>query len=170
MVIGRGITSLEKYYIEDESLHKENFNAYYAFSEKSEVCEKILKMFGLDEVNGHIINGHVPVKIKNGESPIKANGKLFVIDGGISKAYQTATGIAGYTLIYDSHSLNLAEHKPFISGESEHTPKIHLVKRLGCRANISDTDKGAEISEQINDLRELLEAYKSGSIKEKPKN
>ena len=164
------ITFFEKYYIEDESLHKENFNAYYAFSEKSEVCEKILKMFGLDEVNGHIINGHVPVKIKNGESPIKANGKLFVIDGGISKAYQTTTGIAGYTLIYDSHSLNLAEHKPFIPGESEHTPKIHLVKRLGCRANISDTDKGAEISEQINDLRELLEAYKSGCIKEKPKN
>lgn len=164
------ITFFEKYYIEDESLHKENFNAYYAFSEKSEVCEKILKMFGLDEVNGHIINGHVPVKIKNGESPIKANGKLFVIDGGISKAYQSATGIAGYTLIYDSHSLNLAEHKHFIPGESEHTPKIHLVKRLGCRANISDTDKGAEISEQINDLRELLEAYKSGCIKEKPKN
>lgn len=164
------MTFFENYYIEDESLHKENFNAYYAFSEKPEICEKILKMFGLDEANGHIINGHVPVKIKNGESPVKANGKLFVIDGGISKAYQAATGIAGYTLIYDSHSLNLAEHKPFIPGESEHTPKIHLVKRLGCRANISETDKGAEISEQINDLRELLEAYKSGCIKEKPKN
>ena len=102
----------------------------------------------------------------NGEKPVKAGGKLFVIDGGISKAYQKATGIAGYTLIYDSHSLNLAEHKPFVAGESEHTPEIHLVERLERRANISDTDKGAELLEQINDLRELLRAYRSGEIKE----
>ena len=115
---------------------------------------------------GHIINGHVPVKIKNGESPVKADGRLFVIDGGISKAYQKATGIAGYTLIYDSHSLNLAEHKPFIAGESEHTPEIHMVERLDRRANISDTDKGRELLLQINDLRDLLDAYRSGDIKE----
>lgn len=112
------------------------------------------------------INGHVPVKIKNGESPVKADGRLFVIDGGISKAYQKATGIAGYTLIYDSHSLNLAEHKPFIAGESEHTPEIHMVERLDRRANISDTDKGRELLLQINDLRDLLDAYRSGDIKE----
>jgi fructose-1,6-bisphosphatase-3 len=157
----------ERYYLDDKALHKENYNAYYHYSEQAEVCERILEMFGLDPNNGHIINGHVPVKIKNGESPVKANGKLFVIDGGISKAYQSSTGIAGYTLIYDSHSLNLAEHKPFISGESELTPEIHLVERLNHRANISDTDKGAELLEQINDLRELLKAYRSGDIKQR---
>lgn len=150
----------------DAKLHKENYNAYYHFSEKPEICGKILEMFGLDPQRGHIINGHVPVKIKNGESPVKADGRLFVIDGGISKAYQKATGIAGYTLIYDSHSLNLAEHKPFIAGESEHTPEIHMVERLDRRANISDTDKGRELLLQINDLRDLLDAYRSGDIKE----
>ena len=156
----------ERYFLDDKKLHKENYNAYYPFSEQAEVCGWILEMFGLDPERGHIINGHVPVKIKNGEKPVKAGGKLFVIDGGISPAYQKATGIAGYTLIYDSHSLNLAEHKPFVAGESEHTPEIHLVERLERRANISDTDKGAELLEQINDLRELLRAYRSGEIKE----
>ena len=156
----------ERYFLEDKKLHKENYNAYYHFSEKPEICGKILEMFGLDPQHGHIINGHVPVKIKNGESPVKADGRLFVIDGGISKAYQKATGIAGYTLIYDSHSLNLAEHKPFIAGESEHTPEIHMVERLDHRANISDTDKGRELLLQINDLRDLLDAYRSGDIKE----
>ena len=157
----------ERCYLEDKALHGERYNAYYRFSESAGVCERILTMFGLDPAKGHIINGHVPVRIKNGESPVKAGGKLFVIDGGISKAYQSATGIAGYTLIYDSHSLNLAEHKPFIAGESEHTPTIHCVEKLAHRANISDTDKGAELLEQIGDLRELLAAYRSGAIKEK---
>lgn len=156
----------ERYYIDDNALHTENYNAYYQFSEQEGVCRKLLKMFGINDNSGHIINGHVPVKIKNGESPVKANGKLFVIDGGISKAYQKTTGIAGYTLIYDSHSLNLAEHKPFIAGESEHTPEIRVVERLGQRANVSDTDKGEQILEKISDLRELLNAYHSGLIKE----
>ena len=156
----------ERYFIADKSLHVENYNAYYHFAEQADVCRYILEMFGLDPDKGHIINGHVPVKIKNGESPVKAGGKLFVIDGGISKAYRKATGIAGYTLIYDSHSLNLAEHKPFISGESEHTPTISMVERLEHRANISDTDKGEELLGQINDLRELLKAYRSGAIKQ----
>lgn len=156
----------ERYYIDDKSLHKESYNAYYTYAESAEVCERLLEHFGLDKANGHIINGHVPVKIKNGESPVKAGGKLFVIDGGISKAYQKATGIAGYTLIYDSHSLNLAEHKPFIAGESEHTPTIRLVERLNRRANISDTDKGLEIMERINDLKELLNAYRTGVLRQ----
>lgn len=156
----------ESYYIDDEKLHKESYNDYYVFSQDVAVCNRILNMFGIDENRGHIVNGHVPVKIKNGESPVKADGKLFVIDGGISKAYQKATGIAGYTLIYDSHSLSLAEHKPFIPGESNQTPKIQLVEKLESRANISDTDKGEEILEKIGDLRKLLEAYKSGNIKE----
>lgn len=156
----------ERYFIDDKELWKENYNDYYHFSEQADVCGRILEMFGLDPLHGHIINGHVPVKIKNGESPVRADGRLFVIDGGISKAYQKATGIAGYTLIYDSHSLNLAEHKPFVAGESEHTPTIHLVEKLDRRANISDTDKGRELLEQISDLRELLAAYRSGEIKE----
>ncbi len=158
------IAFFERYFIDSSELQTERYNAYYSFSESEEVCRKILKKFGIDENKGHIINGHVPVKIKNGESPVKANGKLFVIDGGISKAYQKTTGIAGYTLIYDSHSLSLAEHKPFITGE-RYTPKIMLVEKLEHRANISDTDIGKEILEKINDLRELLEAYKSGAIK-----
>ena len=160
----------ERYFLDNKELQKENYNAYYHYFEQAEVCGWILEMFGLSPESGHIINGHVPVKIKNGESAIKAEGRLFVIDGGISKAYQKATGIAGYTLIYDSHSLNLAEHKPFIAGESEHTPEIHLVEKLARRANISDTDKGAELLEQINDLRELLSAYRSGEIKESGRN
>ena len=155
----------ERGLLEDKSLHTENYNAYYTFSDKAEVCMSLLEHFGLDPEKGHIINGHVPVKIKNGESPIKADGKLFVIDGGISKAYQSTTGIAGYTLIYDSHSLNLAEHKPFVAGESGNTPTIRLVEKLDRRANISDTDKGEEILDKINDLRMLLEAYKAGTIK-----
>ena len=157
----------ERYFIDDHDLHTENYNSYYQFSENADVCMKILEMFGLDPEKGHIINGHVPVKIKNGESPVKAGGKLFVIDGGISKAYQNATGIAGYTLICDSHSLNLAEHKPFIAGESEHTPTLHLVERFDHRANICDTDRGEELLAKINDLRELLKAYRSGIIKQK---
>lgn len=157
----------ERYYLDDKSLHTENYNAYYRHSEHADVCIRILEMFGLDSQKGHIINGHVPVKIKNGESPIKAGGRLFLIDGGISKAYQKATGIAGYTLIYDSHSLNLAEHKPFIAGESEHTPKIQVVEKLDQRANIADTDQGEELLAQIKDLGELLMAYKSGAIKER---
>ncbi len=157
----------ERYFLAEKELYKENYNAYYHFSEQPEICEEILKMFGLDPKRGHIINGHVPVKIKNGESPVKAGGKLFVIDGGISKAYQRATGIAGYTLIYDSHSLNLAEHKPFKADESEHTPTLHLVERLDKRANISDTDKGEQLQGQIDDLRALLAAYRSGTLKQK---
>lgn len=157
----------ERYFIDDKSLHKENYNSYYTFSENLEVCCDILNMFNIDIQKGHIINGHVPVKIKNGESPIKADGKLFVIDGGISKAYQQATGIAGYTLIYDSHSLSLAEHQPFISGESEHTPRVYVVEQMKKRINISDTDKGLEITQKIDDLKELLQAYRNGIIKEK---
>lgn len=157
----------EQYYIGDKELCRECYNSYYAFSENAEVCRKILRQFGIDEDKGHIINGHVPVKIKDGESPVKAGGKLFVIDGGISKAYQQATGIAGYTLIYDSHSLSLAEHKPFDRENDGEAPVIRVVEKLTSRANISDTDKGAQLSEQISDLHELLSAYRSGTIKER---
>lgn len=156
----------EQYYIDDEELWTEHYNSYYAFSENADVCREILRKFSIDEEKGHIINGHVPVKIKDGESPVKADGKLFVIDGGISKAYQRATGIAGYTLIYDSHGLSLAEHKPFDRENKGEAPVIRVVERLTSRANISDTDKGARLSGQISDLHELLNAYRSGIIKE----
>ena len=157
----------ERIFIEDDELHKEHYNPYYTLYESPDICSTILNTFGIDEKKGHIINGHVPVKIKDGESPVKADGKLFVIDGGISKAYQSSTGIAGYTLIYDSHSLSLAEHKPFVSGQSEHTPEVHIVEKMESRVNVADTDRGKEISEKISDLRELLEAYRNGIIKER---
>ena len=157
----------EQYYIGETELSRENYNYYYTFSEQPEICRRILKHFSIDEEKGHIINGHVPVKIKDGESPVKAGGKLFVIDGGISKAYQRATGIAGYTLIYDSHGLRLAEHKPFVPGSPEQTPEVRIVEKLQSRSNISDTDKGAALYEQIHDLQELLQAYRNGLIKEK---
>lgn len=146
---------------------RENYNAYYHLSEREDVCRRILRDFGIDENDGHIINGHVPVKIKDGEHPVKANGKLYVIDGGISKAYQKTTGIAGYTLIYDSHSLSLAVHKPFNPETGGQTPEIQVVEKLPDRANISDTDKGRELLEQIEDLKELLTAYRKGEIKER---
>lgn len=157
----------ERYFIKEKALQKEDYNSYYRFSEREDVCRNILRMFSINEDSGHIMNGHVPVKIKDGESPVKAGGKLYVIDGGISKAYQQTTGIAGYTLIYDSHSLILAEHKPFKSGSTEQTPEIRVVEKLPARADISDTDKGEELLEQISDLRQLLNAYIDGSIKEK---
>lgn len=159
------LSFFEQYYIGDEELCRERFNSYYSFSENANVCREILRQFSIDEEKGHIINGHVPVKIKDGESPVKAGGKLFVIDGGISKAYQQATGIAGYTLIYDSHNLSLAEHKPFDKENNGEAPIIRIVEKLPSRANISDTDKGAELAEQISDLYALLEAYRSGAIK-----
>lgn len=160
----------ERYFIGTKAgaeVCRENYNAYYQLSEQEEVCRRILRDFGIDENDGHIINGHVPVKIKDGEHPVKANGKLYVIDGGISKAYQKTTGIAGYTLIYDSHSLSLAVHKPFNPETGGQTPEIQVVEKLPDRANISDTDKGRELLEQIEDLKELLTAYRKGEIKER---
>lgn len=151
----------ERYFTDNSALHKEIYNPYYKLSDNPQVCMKILREFGVSAENGHIINGHVPVKIKDGESPIKADGKLYVIDGGISKAYRTKTGIAGYTLIYDSHSLQLAEHTA-----ENYAPKVYIVEKMKERVNISDTDLGKELEERISDLNELLKAYRSGAIQE----
>lgn len=145
---------------------KEVFDPYYSLSQNVDVCQKILCEFGLDPDRGHIINGHVPVNQKEGESPVKANGRLFVIDGGISKAYRVKTGIAGYTLIYDSHSLQLAEHKPAENGLYK-TPDIRIVEKLERRFNVSDTDRGDELYEKAKDLKRLIEAYRSGALNEK---
>lgn len=158
------LSYFEHYFIDDAKTHTEIMNPYYRLSHEETVCKKILKEFNMKEAS-HIINGHVPVKMKEGESPIKANGKLFVIDGGISKAYRTKTGIAGYTLIYNSRALNLAEHK---AGEQNKmvTPNVRIVEKMDRRVTIGDTDYGNVIKEQIGDLKELLEAYRKGIIKE----
>ncbi|MCI8659598.1 MAG: fructose-1,6-bisphosphatase [Lachnospiraceae bacterium] len=159
------MTTFEHYFVEDRTTHKERMNPYYQLSQKLENCERILKEFGLSGDGTHIINGHVPVKIKDGETPVKAGGKLFIIDGGLSKAYQKHTGIAGYTLIYNSHHLALAEHKPF-DPKKESTPRVSIVEKVKNRVMVADTDKGEELRSRIADLKELVAAYRRGDIKE----
>ena len=160
------MSTFEQYYVDDKKLKVEHYNPYYELSKKEEICDKILEEFGLGGANSHIINGHVPVKIKDGESPIKGNGKLFVIDGGISKAYQSKTGIAGYTLIYNSRTLSLAEHRPY----SEHVqmPKVKIIENMSPRVMVGDTDIGKELTKQVEELMELINAYRRGVIAEKP--
>ncbi len=160
------MTTFENYFVEDKSTHKETFNIYYQLSVMEEYCDKILTEFGLPTRGGHIINGHVPVKIKDGETPVKAGGKLYIIDGGLSKAYQSKTGIAGYTLIYNSHHLALAEHKPFHPG-GKNTPKVTIVEKMKSRVMVRDTDLGAELNAKIDDLKELTAAYREGILKER---
>ena len=159
------MTTFEHYFVADKATHRERLNPYYKLSQQEDVCDRILQEFGLYGEGSHIINGHVPVKIKDGEMPVKANGKLFVIDGGLSKAYQKYTGIADYTLIYNSHHLALAEHKPF-NPEQENTPRVAIVEKMKNRIMVSDTDKGKELMAQIEDLKELSAAYRRGDIKE----
>lgn len=158
--------SFEHYFIEDPEVMRETMNPYYQLSEEEETCDMILKEFGLPTKGSHIINGHMPVKIKSGETPIRAGGKLFIIDGGLSKAYQERTGIAGYTLIFNSHHLALAEHKPF-DPERERTPKVYIVEKMQKRITVADTDEGKELAGRIEDLKELLKAYRSGLLKER---
>ena len=159
--------------MEDKATHKENYNPYYKLSQQVEYCDKILKEFGLPTKGSHIINGHVPVKTIQGEQPMKANGKLFVIDGGFSKAYQPETGIAGYTLVYHSHGLQLVQHEPFQSRqkaieEGQDIKSTTLVVEFNSqRMMVKDTDKGSELVTQIQDLMKLLVAYRTGLIKEK---
>ncbi len=161
------ITTFEHLFLRNEKeLCKENFNPYYKFSAQEAYADKILREFGLDPDWAHIINGHVPVKTKKGECPVKANGKLYIIDGGISKAYHEQTGIAGYTLIYNSHHLALAAHKPFVSGQ-ENTPEIHITEKTKRRILVRDTDIGKNLQKQIDDLKDLLKAFESGAIREK---
>ena len=152
---------------------KDKKNAYYLLLEDENVMNGILDEFGLDREISHIINGHVPVKTKNGENPVKCGGKVLVIDGGFSKAYQKETGIAGYTLIYNSYGLILAAHDPFESTEAaiEKERDIHsdsvIVKRTLERKTVGDTDVGKVLKERIADLEALLDAYRSGQIIEK---
>ena len=165
--------TFERYFTTDKDLHKENKNPYYSLYEDREFINKIFEEFGLDPEKSHIINGHMPVKEKRGESPIKANKKLIVIDGGFSKAYQKETGLAGYTLIYNSYGLKLVSHQPFedVNTAIAKCIDIHsstrIIKRVLERKTVRDTDIGEEIQKQIEDLYELLNAYKRGFIKSK---
>ena len=166
------MATFERYFIDDKATHKESKDPYFAFRDKEEICDKILEEFGLDPNTSHIINGHVPVKAVKGESPIKANGKLLVIDGGFSKAYQPETGLAGYTLIYNSYGLQLVSHEPFESTQKaieegkDILSSSVILETKKSRQKIRDTDIGKELITQINDLEKLLMAYRKGLIKE----
>ncbi len=163
--------TFERYFIDDKSSHIESKNPYYIYYNEEKVCRKILEEFGLNPNVSHIINGHVPVKTLKGESPIKANGKLYLIDGGFSKAYQKETGIAGYTLIYNSYGLKIVAHELFESIEKsvregrDIISFTRVIEDVGInRIRVKDTDIGKELQVQVNDLKKLLKAYNQGLI------
>ena len=167
------MTTFERYFIADKGPHEEKKGAYFTLADDERVCENILREFGLDPATGRIVNGHVPVRTIKGETPLRANGKRFVIDGGFSKPYQEKTGIAGYTLIYNSHGIQLVEHESFesreqavLSGSDIHN-RMLLQDFSGRRMRIKDTDKGKELLEQIASLEQLLQAYRNGSLRER---
>lgn len=166
------MTTFERYFIDDKELYHEQKDCYYNLTNSEEVCLKILREFGLSEESSHIINGHVPVKVVKGESPVKAKGKLLIIDGGFAKAYQSVTGIAGYTLIYNSKGLVLASHEPFsstieaVEQEKDIISSTQFLEQNTGTKMVSGTDIGKEIKGRIDDLEYLVEAYNSGLIKE----
>jgi fructose-1,6-bisphosphatase-3 len=167
---GRTMKTFERTFVVDKSTYNEPKNPYYSYYKQEEYCIKILKEFGLNSEISHIINGHTPIKVSEGESPLKANNRLIVIDGGFCRAYQKTTGIAGYTLIYNSHGMRLKAHQPFESIEKvltenkdiESTSNFFEVEKE--RVMVKDTDIGKEILESIRDLELLLVAYSQGLI------
>ena len=167
------MTTFERYFVADRETHREQKNAYYRLLDSEEIVNKILEEFGLDTNESHIVNGHVPVEAKKGESPIRCGGKLFIIDGGFSKAYQGKTGIAGYTLVCNSYGMRLVAHEPFesteaaIKKESDIFSDSVIVETMKRRLRVADTDVGAEIRERIRALEGLLQAYRDGSLVEK---
>ncbi len=167
------MATFESYFIDDKSASKETKNAYYNFRDDEEVCDMILREFGLEPEYSHIVNGHVPVEVKKGESPAKANGKLMVIDGGFSRAYQSITGIGGYTLIFNSWGMSLISHEPFsstdeaINNGSDIVSTRDIVEYSRDRISIYDTDEGVKIQKKIDNLKRLLSAYQLGAISEK---
>lgn len=169
------MATFERYFLSDKSMHKEAKGAYYMLREQESVCDMLLDEFGVEGEHRHIINGHVPVKTLKGEKPIRANGKLLVIDGGFSKAYQPETGIAGYTLVFHSRGLQLVQHEPFTSIQRaveegmDIKSTIQIVEMSSKRMMVKDTDRGKELMQQIEDLKKLLYAYNNGLIKEKKK-
>lgn len=167
------MTTFERYLIEDTKTHEEKKNPYYRLYNDEVTVSKIFEEFGLDDRFSHIINGHVPVEQKNGESPVKCGGKLLVIDGGFSEPFRDKTGIAGYTLVYNSRGMHLVAHEPFesaeaaILNESDVFSDTVKVETTQMRLRVADTDTGYDIRQQIARLEELLRAYKDGTIKEK---
>ena len=167
------MATFERYFLTDKDTYKEEKGYYFQLRDSEEICDRILDAFGVKGPNRHIINGHVPVHASKGENPIKANGKLMVIDGGFSEAYHKETGIAGYTLVYHSRGFQLVQHEPFTSAEeaiqkgTDIKSTTQLVELSTHRMLVADTDKGAELRSQIEDLRELLYAYRHGILKEK---
>ena len=167
------MATFERCFIDDKSVQKEEKGAYYSLREEESVCDMLLDEFGVTGRHRHIINGHVPVRSIKGENPIKANGKLLVIDGGFSKAYHPETGIAGYTLVYHSRGFQLVQHEPFLSTdqaikEGKDIRSTTIVVELNShRQMVKDTDKGADLQQQIHDLEKLLYAFRNGFIKEK---
>ena len=166
------MTTFERQFVADKATYKEPKNPYYKLIENEEVADRILEEFGLSGNESHIINGHIPVLVKEGQSPMHCNGKVLIIDGGFSKAYQEKTGIAGYTLIYNSYGLSLAEHEPFESLEkaiqegNDVVSHKTLVQRVNKRKTVADTDIGKSLKEDIKDLEALLKAYREGVIEE----
>ena len=169
------MATFERYFIADKETHVEEKGYYFKLRDDEEVIDHILDAFGVVGSNRHIINGHVPVRTLKGENPIKANGKLMVIDGGFSKAYHNETGIAGYTLVYHSRGFQLVQHEPFTSAEdaikrgTDIKSTTQIVEMSNRRMLVADTDIGVELRKQIDDLEELLFAYRHGYIKEKEK-
>lgn len=167
------MATFERYFLVDKEMHKEEKGAYYTLRNNEEICDRILDEFGVEGEHRHIINGHVPVKAAKGEKPVRANGKLMVIDGGFSKAYYSETGIAGYTLVYHSRGFQLVQHEPFSSTQKaieegqDIKSTTQLVELSSQRMLVKDTDKGRELMVQIEDLKKLLQAYRVGIIKER---
>ncbi|EFI49402.1 fructose-1,6-bisphosphatase [Segatella oris] len=167
------MATFERYFIADKSTHKEEKGNYFLLRDNEKIVDYILDAFGVKGANRHIINGHVPVHVANGENPIKASGKLMVIDGGFSQAYHKETGIAGYTLVYHSRGFQLVQHEPFTSAAdavqrgTDIKSTTQIVEMSSHRMLVADTDKGIELKKQIEDLEELLYAYRHGIIGEK---
>jgi fructose-1,6-bisphosphatase-3 len=169
------MATFERYFITEKETHKEEKGYYFKLRDNAEICDRIMDAFGVEGDNRHIINGHVPVHVKTGENPIKAEGKLMVIDGGFSEAYHKETGIAGYTLVYHSRGFELVQHEPFTSSRdailrgTDILGTTQIVEMSTHRMRVADTDKGADIRRQIHDLEKLLYAYRHGIIKEREK-
>ena len=167
------MSTFERYFIADKSTHVEEKGWYYKLRDSAAICDYIMDEFGVKGEHRHIINGHVPVKVGKGEKPIKADGRLMVIDGGFAKAYHNTTGIAGYTLVYHSRGFQLVQHAPFTSTEeailngTDIQTTTQIVEMMGHREMVADSDKGVELSEQVRDLEKLLMAYRKGIIKER---
>ncbi len=167
------MATFERYFLDEEEMKVETKNAYYQLIDRPEVADRILAEFGLQGERVHIINGHVPVHRVRGESPVKCQGKVIVIDGGFSQTYRRRTGIAGYTLIYNSYGLTLTAHEPFVSAETAVREEIDIVSRreaveyMDKRILVGDTDSGKKIQNQIQELKVLIEAYQSGRIAER---